>query len=326
MKRPKLVFLGIYHQIGRSMNNKFMSEKRSENSNSYIPLYITNETDKLEAVVLGIGSDLGEELDINPTSKWHMEHGTYPNEADIMREIATLESALKSQDVEVFRPKNIPGIEQIFTRDIGFVIDDFYVMGSMQEDVRQLELPGVAHVTSRISPEKILTPPKEASIEGGDVILWNEHIFVGISARTNWEGYEFIKASFPNRKVHAIPLFVSDDRTKNILHLDCTFQPIGQNEAIIYENGFLEKPEIIYDLFEENNLIKVNQDQMMRMFPNIFSVAPDTIIIDQTFTELIEELEKRGYKTLKVEYRENSKLSGLLRCSTLPLRRAKSSK
>lgn len=300
-----------------------MDEKRSKKQDhpEYMPLYVTNETSRLEAVVLGIGTDMGEELDINPTSKWHMEKGTYPHEKDIIREIAMLETALKSEGVEVYRPKNISGIEQIFTRDIGFVIDDFYIMGSMQEDVRQLELPGIAHITNKFDPSKILIPPKDASIEGGDVILWNEYVFVGISARTNRLGYEFIKASFPNRKVYALPLRVSENRKENILHLDCTFQPIGMDEAIIYENGFVKKPDILFELFAEEKLIKVTQEQMIRMFPNVFSVAPDTIIVDGSFVELIDVLNERGYKTLKVEYRENAKLSGLLRCSTLPLRR-----
>ena len=33
------------------------------------------------------------------------------------------------------------------------------------------------------------------------------------------------------------------------------------------------KPEVIYDLFPEEKLIKVNQEEMNQMFPNIFSIS-----------------------------------------------------
>lgn len=294
----------------------------SETESKYLKLNVKNETDRLEAVVLGIGTDLGEESEINPTSKHHKEEGTYPTEEDIQHEISTFEKVLKAFGVEVYRPKNIEGLEQVFTRDIGFVIDNTYVVASMQEEVRQLELPGVRHITNKIDPQNIIHPPKNANVEGGDVILWNDHIFVGISARTNWEGYEFVKASFPHKQVHSIPLVVSEDRKKNILHLDCTFQPIGTKEAIIYENGFAEYPQIIYDLFKEEDMIKVDQAQMNRMFPNIFSLSPKDIVVERSFKALIAALKERGYTVHEVDYTENSKLSGLLRCSTMPLRRS----
>ena len=55
------------------------------------------------------------------------------------------------------------------------------------------------------------------------------------------------------------------------------------------------------------------------MFPNIFSVGPNDVIVEKGFTRLIQELENRGINCHKVKYSETSKLSGLLRCSTLPL-------
>jgi N-dimethylarginine dimethylaminohydrolase len=312
--------------IGRASpehNNqtKIIMSTNNTNTTPFFDLNVTNETARLESVILGIGSDMGEELDINPTSKWHIEQGTYPSENAIQSEISLFEAALREEGVEVLKPKNISGIEQIFTRDIGFVIDDHYVVSHMLEEVRQLELPGIDHITKLFDPSKKITVPKHANVEGGDVILFNDHIFVGISARTNYEGYLFIKESFPKKQVHPIYLKVSDDRKENILHLDCTFQPIGLKEAIIYESGFEKRPDIIYDLFKSDDLIKVNQQQMMRMVPNIFSIATDTVVIESSFELLLPELKDRGYKVYSIPYSENAKLSGLLRCSTQPLRR-----
>ena len=68
-------------------------------------------------------------------------------------------------------------------------------------------------------------------------------------------------------------------------------------------------------------MLKVDQAQMNRMFPNIFSLSPKDIVVERSFKALIAALKERGYTVHEVDYTENSKLSGLLRCSTMPLRR-----
>lgn len=288
---------------------------------AYFDLNITDEFSTLNTVVLGIAEDMGHPLDINPLSKAHMEQGTYPSEQDIQVELASFLKALEASGVTVLRPHNLKGVEQIFTRDIGFVIDDKFVLGKMKEPVRQLELPGISEIINRVDPSKLLTPPDGATVEGGDVIVLKDHIVVGLSSRTNQAGIDFLKKAFPNRKVHAIPLVTGKDPDTHILHLDCAFQPLGNGYALIYEQGFREKPQIIYDLFEEEKLIKVSLKQKKLMFPNILSVGPNQVIVEENFHELIKELESKGFETLKVKFRETSKLSGLLRCATLPLRR-----
>ncbi len=284
-------------------------------------LSINSETGTLKTVVLGIGENQGEELEINPVSKMHKENGTYPTEEAIIAEIQTVEDAIASEGIEVLRPTNMPRREQIFTRDIGFVIEDKFVIANMLEPVRQAEIIGIKWLLDEIGGKNIINIPDGARVEGGDVIVHHDHVFVGISKRTNKEGYEFLKSQFPNKQFHAIELIVTDDPKTNILHLDCTFQPVGEDMAIIYEDGFKTVPTTIFELFAEDKLIKVSQEEMNQMFPNIFSISPKKVLVEKTFTRLIKELNKRNIETLEVSYTETSKLSGLLRCSTLPLYR-----
>ena len=294
-------------------------------SPDHLSLFVNDETSPLEAVVLGIGQDMGAPLDINPVSKFHMDNGTYPTEQDIMREIDTFEKVLTSQGITVYRPELLPHTDQIFTRDIGFVIEDKFIVANMLEAARQRELPGIQYLLNGVKTNDTLKPPPAARVEGGDVILWGEHIFVGISHRTNIGGYEFLKTAFPKKHVHALPLVVSDNPDAHVLHLDCTFQPVGTDQAIIYHDGFAEKPEILYELFPAEKLIEVNLDEKTRMFPNVFSIGPDKVVVERTFVRLKEALEDRGFQVFEVDYTETSKLSGLLRCSTLPLRRSRES-
>jgi N-dimethylarginine dimethylaminohydrolase len=286
-----------------------------------IKLHIDSETAPLQTVVLGIGVDQGEQLDINPVSKMHIEKGTYPIEADIIAEIATVENALVNAGVEVLRPTNLTNTEQIFTRDIGFVIEDKFILANMLEAARQPEVKGIQWILDELDPESIIRLPAEARIEGGDVIVHGDDIFVGISKRTNWQGFYRLKTHFPNKRFHALELKVTDDPLTNILHLDCSFQPVGNDYALIYEDGFLVHPQAIYERFPQDKLIRISQEEMNRMFPNIFSISPDTVLVERGFKRLIDALNNREIQTISVDYAETSKLSGLLRCSTLPLYR-----
>lgn len=286
-----------------------------------ITLNVRNETAPLKAVILGIGTDQGEPYDINPVAKMHKEQGSYPTEEDIIEEIDQAKQVLEKAGVKVYRPQNLPEKKQIFTRDIGFVIDNTFVIANMKEPIRKHEIKGIAHLLEHIPSDQIVEVPESATIEGGDIILHGDHVFVGISDRTNIQGYEFLKSQFPQKQVHAIPLKVTKDPKTNILHLDCAFQPVGNQYAIYYEEGFESQPEAIHQCFEEDQLIRVSQPEMNQMFPNIFSISPNHVIIEKGFTRLIEELEKRDIQCSTVPYSETSKLSGLLRCSTLPLQR-----
>ena len=268
---------------------------------------------------------MGAPLDINPVSKSHIEKGTYPNEDDLIRELAGFEKALTQANVNVLRPRNITGVEQIFCRDIGFVIDDTFVVSNMKEPVRQQEFPGIIHHINTLDQSKVLSLNSDALVEGGDVVLYDEHVFVGISSRTNRNGFEALREHFPEKKIHPIPIKESLNPDEHILHLDCTFQPVGNGYCIIYEEGFTGTPQIINSLFPPEKRIKVSIEEKALMFPNVFSIRPDLMVIEKSFERLKEELNRIGIHTISVEFSENSKLSGLLRCATLPLLRHKKS-
>ena len=67
---------------------------------------------------------------------------------------------------------------KIFTRDIGFVIDDVFIKANILPD-RQAEFQAIEYIVKQMNPDKVVTPPDEVHIEGGDVMPWNEHIFIG---------------------------------------------------------------------------------------------------------------------------------------------------
>ena len=59
---------------------------------------------------------------------------------------------------------------------------------------------------------------------------------------------------------------------------------------------------------------------MFEMYPNIFSISPEVVVSDETFTRMNEFLRNEwGFTVEEIPYREISKMGGLLRCSTMPL-------
>ena len=302
-----------------------------------LKLRVTNETDRLKAVILGTAVSNGAtptlEEAYDPKSAEHIKAGTYPIEKDMVAEMDAFATVLQKYGVQVYRPEIIRDCNQIFTRDIGFVIDDVFIKANILPD-RQAEFQAIEYIVKQMNPDKVVTPPEEVHIEGGDVMPWNEHIFIGtykgddykeqVTARTNMAGVAFIQKLFPHKKVKEFDLVKSKTEARdNALHLDCCFQPVGKDKAIIYKGGFRSEADYQYlvDIFGAENLFHIEREEMYEMNSNIFSISPDVVVSEKHFTRLNAWLRAQGFTVEEIPYSEISKQEGLLRCSTLPLLR-----
>lgn len=300
-----------------------------------IKLNVKNETSRLLSVVLGTAQSNGATPTLqeayDPKSAEFIKLGTYPTEEDMVKEMTAFAQVFEKHGVKVYRPEIIQDYNQIFTRDIGFVIEDFFIKANILED-RSQELNAIHYILEQIPAEKIITPPSDVNIEGGDVMLHNEHIFIGtykgddfkniITARTNMAGVEFIKKLFPQKKVKEFDLIKSVTEARdNALHLDCCFQPVGKDKAIIYKEGFRDINDYRYleNLFGKENLFQITRQEMYEMNSNIFSISPSVVVSEKNFTRLNSWLREQGFVVEEIPYAEISKQEGLLRCSTLPL-------
>ena len=302
-----------------------------------VDLQIRDETSPLKAVVLGTAEGSGPvpkpEEAYDPKSLEHILAGTYPSEAAMLPEMEGFASVLQKHGVRVFRPEVIPDCNQIFSRDIAFVIDDKLVEANILPE-REREFQAIIHVIDHLEDRQIVVPPEEVHVEGGDVMPWKDYLFVGtytapdyadyITARTNREAVDFLRDCFPNREVRAFELRKSNtDARKNALHLDCCFQPVGQDMAIIHRESFLKEADYrwLVDHFGEKNIFEITEEEMYRMFSNVFSISPEVVVSEQRFTRLNRWLRDRGLSVEEIPYQEVGKQGGLLRCSTLPLAR-----
>ena len=299
-------------------------------------LNIKNETGKLKSVVLGQPKSMRTiptlEESYDAKSYHSIEHNIYPKEEDIISEVSAFEAVLKKYDVEVLRPAIIKDYNQVFARDVAFVIEDKMIISNVIKD-REDEQEAYRKIFEKVEWRKIINLPETAHIEGGDVIVWNDYLFIGTcysedyrsfkTARTNEYAIEILKEYFPKKRIIDLDLKKNDKIPyEGILHLDCTFNPIGKDKCIIYKNGFVDESdyELIVDIFGEENCFNITDEEMFEMNPNIFSISPEVVVSDHTFTRMNKHLrDVWGFTVEEIPYREVSKMGGLLRCSTMPL-------
>ena len=262
---------------------------------------VSSETSKLRSVIIGIADSLGEKPVLSdlydPKSIENLKKGTYPTEKDMIKELQNFVSILEKYDIKVYRPELIKDYNQIFSRDIGFVIDNFFFKSNILPK-RANEFNGITSILSKFSYQ-FVSMPENCHIEGGDVLYHMNNIFIGFydkydyknlfTARTNKSAVEFLIDFFPEKKVKAFHLNKSlTDPKKNILHLDCCLQIVGKNKAIIHPDAFTFKKDYkwLVDFFGSKNIFEINAEEMYDMTSNVLSINDHTVVSQPKFNRL----------------------------------------
>ena len=301
-------------------------------------LNIKNETSKLKTVVLGQAGSIGNIPTLNKAfdakSYETILKGAYPKEEAISKEMSAFEKILLKYDVQVFRPWTLENCNQVFARDVGFVIDDKIINSNIIPD-REDEKEAYEVIYDQISYNKIYNLPEKAHVEGGDVVLLNDTVFVGLytgadysklkTARTNLYAFHFLQELFPDKELIPLELRKHDtDPRQCVLHLDCAFMPVSNDKVILYKDAFLNPSdyEMLLERFGKSNIFEITQEEMYNMNANVFSISPSIVVSENQFYRLNNHMENEwGLIVERIPYYEISKMGGLLRCSTLPLSR-----
>ena len=300
-------------------------------------LSINDETSRLKSVLLGNAKNIEKTPSIHqtydPSSIINLKRGTYPEKSDLVKELKSYKKSLELNGVDVYELDNVPNCNQIFARDIGFVIEDYFFISNILP-LRIKEINGLNSIIKKIDNSKIIKLDSNIHIEGGDIILDNDYIFIGyynkddykrhITARTNLNAVKFLQEKFSNKKIKAFELRKSiTDPSKNALHLDCCFQPLGDSLAVISKSGFtnLKDYEWLVNYYGEENVLDLSNKEMSLMMCNFLSISKNEVISDIRFTKLNTWLKSKKIKTIEINLKETSKQGGLFRCATLPLER-----
>ena len=192
---------------------------------------VSSETSKLKSVIIGIANSNGiiSHIDdlYDPKSIENLKKGTYPKESDMILELDSFVNVLNKHNVKVYRPKLINNYNQIFVRDIGFVIDNFFFKSNILPK-RAKEFQAIDSILSSFN-DKIIQLPKNVHVEGGDVLYHDNLVFIGyydkddysnlFTARTNKKAIEYFLNFFPDKKIIPLHLNKSLNDPKKIFYI-----------------------------------------------------------------------------------------------------------
>ncbi len=279
-------------------------------------IQINNEYECLKKVVVASANyyDPTNLAINNETIKYFAEKGGAPTKEALLEEQKNFWETLRNHNVEVLEAQLVEGAKgQMFTRDLAFVIGDKFFISNMRKENRATAIKGWEPIISKIDKTKIIKVPSDIYLEGGDVLVDNKTVFVGISERTNIEGVQFLKETLGSDYT-VIPLQLKP----KFLHLDVVFTIINPNLALIYKEGMEEDS---YEQLEKYQKIEINQKEQFELGTNVFVVKPQTIIMNKNHTRIQKELEKLHLTVIPLEMTETAKDGGAFRCTTCPLER-----
>ena len=301
-----------------------------------IEVKVDNEYSTLKSVILGLAEDMGDPPKVfdvyDPRSLYHIKNNSYPSEVDVKKDVESFYKILIKHNVDVLRPDNIKNCNQVFARDLGFTISNIFFQSNIVPN-REEELIGVSGIINNLDAG-VVKLPDYMHIEGGDVIIHNDKLFIGtysgedyselITARTNQESISYLEKMIPSKEIMSINIKKSNtDVFENVLHLDCCFQPIGKRKAIICPDSFVNKSDVEYLIgyFGKKNTYLAYGQEAYMLISNLLVISPEVIVSDKRFSKINTWLERNDFLVEKISYENVSKMSGLFRCSTLPLLR-----
>lgn len=141
------------------------------------------------------------------------------------------------------------------------------------------------------------------TMEGGDVMMVGNHFYIGLSARTNEEGFRQFKAALEKygHTCSAVPL-------TEFLHLKTGVNYIENNNMLV-AGEFIEKED-----FKSFNKILVPENEAYGA--NCIWVN-DNVIIPEGYPTVEKGVREAGYNVIIVDTSEYRKLDGGLSCLSL---------
>lgn len=201
--------------------------------------------------------------------------------------------------------------EQVFTRDIGFTIEDTVFIGDMAATIRKGEEQELKKWldSQRIQFETL----GGHRVEGGDVLIDQDRIYIGISSRTSEEAIQELEEKLPSFQV--VPIHFDE----HYLHLDCVFNILSPTEALIFPEAL--SSEAVAMLGERYTLIQVNKKEQFALGTNVLSIGERRVFSQPQNKEVNEQLRKHGFHVLEIDFSEIIKSGGAFRCCTMPINR-----
>jgi arginine deiminase len=245
----------------------------------------------------------------------------------------------KFLDNERFSLHPLPNF--FFTRDAAFAMNENVIVSRMASKVRERETLIMEAIfdyhpmfsTHTVNPVKLYDKSGKASLEGGDVLIAGENIYLsGISARTTSQGIdallEYLKSK-PGTK-HLI-LQELPYQPESFIHLDMVFTFLDRDKCMIFEPLILHSSRhlTIHIIVEDDQVTQIREEvnlldalkklgidleavscggmddlyimerEQWQSGANFFAVAPGKVIGYGRNIHTMDELNRHGFEIIK---------------------------
>jgi N-dimethylarginine dimethylaminohydrolase len=274
-----------------------------------------SETGQLKKVVVCPPTYFQIKVPTNAMQWLYYSDGLGPPDPRLMtKQHERLVDILREEGVEVEMLEPHPALPyQHATRDVGVVIGDRIVLSNLKHWTRQPESEVLKPILEDRYGLKLLRPV--GFVEGGDVIMDGERLWVGIGARTNEQGAEFLYHTFG--RDHEVTPLRFDPRCT---HLDTVLGVLGGGRALVYESAFDEASlQRIREAYP--HIISLTSKEQASGGANVLFLGPDRAISIAENSSVNEQLVRAGFEVVTLSYSEVIKSGGSVRCDTLPIER-----
>jgi len=295
----------------------------TQTDNNAINIHIPSETATLKTVVtcfanpIVLRSILQRDggIDIPLLYQlWYNKFNFFYDYKKIIAQQLVFFELMRSNDIEVLHAEPVPDCAtQHYTRDIGFAIDHIFFCANPRRPYRKRELAGIKNILSRVSNQATLD---SGSIEGGDVIVDEKNIIIGLSEETNQAGISCLREKLAELGI-AREVVTIEFSHRGIIHLDTKFNIPAKGVGFIHPKSF--KPASLKWLENNFDLIEATDQETRNIEINTFALSPKKVVMRESSERLASILAGKGIEPILIDYSEVTKLPGSFRCTTLPL-------
>lgn len=214
---------------------------------------------------------------------------------------------ISREGVKVQFLEPIYGENQVFTRDVGFVIGDRLFISKISNKERIQETKALEKY---IKNYNLKVCKMKNNIEGGDVIVYENYIFIGLSKRTTLEAIKELK-EYINEYNMGYEIVEINFNKEKMLHLDCVFNILGKDQCII-SNYLYDKEKIKKRI---KTCYNIDQNTSEELGTNILSLGEMRIVTSNK--TVFNILKNADFKVFYLDYSEILKAGGGFTCSTL---------
>ena len=304
--------------------------------NNIVKISTRNEYGKLKSVIVGSADNLSWPNDDKEFNAG-IERSTYPTipkrgplshhvQTEAREDLDALVNILRSKGIEVYRPITNKPHWAYSARDIILTIGDKVIQCPTPFESRANEIemyPFLLDCNVIRAPRPLRQD--DPSFDAANVLKLNDRLIYSLSHSANEAGAEWLQAQVGTD--HEVVKWQVVEHS--ITHIDSTLVSLNENTILV--NASRVKKDDLPDFMQSYNIIWIN-DVVARDFDhfpyaskwigmNVLSLDPETVVVDDIQTGLIEKLRANNFNVITTGMRQSRTLGGGFHCVTCDLER-----